>query len=257
MTSPTFELLGVLDILRGVAVHAVAGERQHYRPLASILHPEPDPILVARAYRAQLGLESIYLADLDAIEGRGQNRELYRRVRALAGHLWIDAGLVESRDAQPLLELDCSIVAGLESLSGPRALAALVGAAGCDRVVLSLDLVGGNPRLSPRSCWPGAAPLEIARIASDLGVSRILVLDLAHVGLGRGPGTLALVSTLKLEQPELSIAVGGGIASVRDVLAARSAGASRVLVASAFHDGRISRHEIDALKGDAGRGGPS
>ena len=62
-------IIPVLDLQGGQAVHAIAGDRAHYRPIQSVLHEGPDPIGLARAYRDSLGLRDLYLADLDAIAG--------------------------------------------------------------------------------------------------------------------------------------------------------------------------------------------
>jgi phosphoribosylformimino-5-aminoimidazole carboxamide ribotide isomerase len=70
-------------------------------------------------------------------------------------------------------------------------------------------------------------------------VSRIVLLDLARVGLGLGTGTLPLLKSLRSDDPTLEISVGGGISGKDDLAELSDAGASCVLVASALHDGRI------------------
>jgi hypothetical protein len=50
-------------------VHAVRGERERYRPLRSTLVDGADPVAVTRAVRDRLGLDELYVADLDAIAG--------------------------------------------------------------------------------------------------------------------------------------------------------------------------------------------
>src|SRR5262245_10622635 len=116
MTRMPFRVVPVLDLKEGRAVHAVGGRRQHYQPLRSILHTNSRPIPLARAIRDLLGLETLYLADLDAIAGRPANLVLYQELVALGLHLWVDAGLRDVRSAAPLLELDGSgstLVVGL------------------------------------------------------------------------------------------------------------------------------------------------
>ena len=77
-------LIPVIDLLDGQAVHAVIGKREHYRPVKSVLCDTPDPFEVATAFRDRLGLNEIYIADLDAIQGARQvnHREM---IAALAG----------------------------------------------------------------------------------------------------------------------------------------------------------------------------
>ena len=55
MLKSTFRVIPVLDVKDGLAVHAVGGQRSHYRPVRSLLHPSADPLDLARAYRDILG----------------------------------------------------------------------------------------------------------------------------------------------------------------------------------------------------------
>ncbi len=123
----------MLDIKGGQAVHAKGGRRDHYQPIRSILHPSSDAIRLSRAIRWELGLETLYLADLDAIAGSPPAYEIYQQLLAQCSCLWIDCGLTDSRSADALLDLESpaiTIVAGLETLSGPRALYETVNRAG-------------------------------------------------------------------------------------------------------------------------------
>src|SRR5262245_46812912 len=78
----TMRIIPVLDLLNGVVVRGVAGERSNYRPVVSRLVDQPEPLAVARAFRAQLGLGLLYVADLDAILHDRPSRDLYRRLAA-------------------------------------------------------------------------------------------------------------------------------------------------------------------------------
>jgi phosphoribosylformimino-5-aminoimidazole carboxamide ribonucleotide (ProFAR) isomerase len=66
------EVIPVIDIRHGVVVRAVAGRRADYRPLAGM----SAPIAVARRLCAVHPFRALYIADLDAIEGRPDNREI-------------------------------------------------------------------------------------------------------------------------------------------------------------------------------------
>ena len=133
-----------------------------------------------------------------------------------------------------------SIVVGLETIRGPAALAAILSRVEPGCVVFSLDLRAGRPLTAPGSDWGGCDPLDLALRVADLGVRRVLLLDLAHVGTGQGIGTRRLLGDLKAVRPGLDIAVGGGISGVAELDELAGAGASAVLIGSALHDGRIS-----------------
>src|SRR3954454_17570977 len=114
MPTMGIRVMEVLDLQRGRAVHAVAGDRAHYRAVRSILHEGADPIGLARAYRDALGLRDLYLADLDAIAGAPPALPLYRELHALGLSLWADPGVIDAAALSSLMDAGVSrIVAGL------------------------------------------------------------------------------------------------------------------------------------------------
>jgi phosphoribosylformimino-5-aminoimidazole carboxamide ribotide isomerase len=244
----SLQVIPVLDVKAGRAVHAVGGQRDHYGPVRSVLHESSDPVELARAYREHLGLTSLYLADLDAIDGATPGLALYRRLLDMGTDLWLDAGLRDQTTLAPLLSLEIStIIAGLETLRSPAALAAIVERAGPERIVFSLDLVDGQPVCSPHAgSWP-VDPLTICRDVRELGVRRVILLDLARVGRGAGIGTSPLIESLAAECQDVEITVGGGVSSVADLAALNSPRVSAVLIASALHDGRITAGDLQRL----------
>jgi phosphoribosylformimino-5-aminoimidazole carboxamide ribotide isomerase len=237
-------IVPVLDLKGGLAVRAVAGDRAHYRPLRSVLHDRPDPVALARACRDVLDARELYLADLDAIAGAPPSIASYDSLLALGLTLWVDAGL---RDRSSLAGLTgpLTVVAGLETLAGPGALASILDATGPDRLVFSLDLRAGRALVSPRADWGTDDPRRLAERAIGLGLRRLLLLDLARVGTASGVGALSLLSSLSADHPSIAWSFGGGVAGPADLDRLARAGASAVLVGSALHDGRIGSCKVD------------
>ena len=66
-------IIPVMDLMRGQVVHGVAGQRNKYRPISSSLVDGANPLDVASAFQKLFGVEELYIADLDAIMGRGNN----------------------------------------------------------------------------------------------------------------------------------------------------------------------------------------
>jgi phosphoribosylformimino-5-aminoimidazole carboxamide ribotide isomerase len=74
----------------------------------------------------------------------------------------------------------------------------------------------------------------------------MIVLDLADVGTGGGTRTLDLCRELKAKHPQIELIAGGGVRNLDDLKRIADAGCSGALVASALHDGRLTRADWDA-----------
>jgi phosphoribosylformimino-5-aminoimidazole carboxamide ribotide isomerase len=240
-------VLPVLDLLNGIVVRGVRGRRTEYRPVVSRLVDRPDALSVARAFRDKLGLTRLYVADLDAILSGRPNREIYRSLADEGFELLVDAGLRDVESAEPILAAGAAqVIAGLETWAAPDELARLCAKIGADRVIFSLDLKQGAP-LGDLSKWGAAEPYAIALRAAEAGVKTIIVLDLAQVGAGEGVETAELCRRLLERLPDLRLITGGGVRNLSDLRELSTLGIDGVLVASALHDGRITRDMLEQL----------
>lgn len=243
-------ILPVLDLQGGLVVRGIAGQREAYRPIESPLAPTPAPLPIARAYRHEFGLDELYVADLDAIARQPPCDDVYRALVTDGFRLWVDAGITDTDRAAQLAEFEVggrrleAIVAGLESVPDPQALAEIGRVVGRERLVFSLDLAGGTPLAGP--AWGRRTPLEIVDAAAAAGIRRMIVLDLARVGVGSGVGTLALCRQIRAAHPRLRLIAGGGVRHLDDLQDLAAAGCETALVASALHDGRLTRDDVAA-----------
>jgi phosphoribosylformimino-5-aminoimidazole carboxamide ribotide isomerase len=244
-----FRVIPVIDLKAGRAVHAIAGRRDHYQPLVSVLHPNCEVVPLARALRDTLGCGSLYLADLDAIAGLTVDVAMHLQLLSLGLELWIDAGLRNATASSLAIDDSKYVhVAGLETVAGPAELASIIRIAGPDRVILSLDLFDGKPRLARADQWkdPESAA-DLAREAIDLGIQRLILLDIARVGTGQGAGTTRLTTAILRSHSDIELFVGGGISGLTEIREWRDRGVSGVLIGSALHDGRITAADLTGL----------
>jgi phosphoribosylformimino-5-aminoimidazole carboxamide ribotide isomerase len=243
-------VIPVLDLQAGQAVLARGGTRETYAPAPSVLAPGPegaDAVTLARAFRDRLGCDECYVADLDAIAGAPPQAELVRSLTRAGVRVLLDNGAADAASArQAVADGVHRVVVGLETLPAFDALRAIAAAIGRRRIVFSLDLRGGEPVLAAGALHC-AAPLELARAAVAAGAPALLLLDLARVGSGIGPD-LTLVAELRRAHPTLELLAGGGVGSRRDLELLADAGCDGALVATALHDGRLDRHDLDLIR---------
>jgi phosphoribosylformimino-5-aminoimidazole carboxamide ribotide isomerase len=250
------QIIPVLDLAGGVAVHAQAGDRSRYAPLTSNLVPDRtgDAVALLRAFHAVLGVHECYVADLDAIQGGALQRTLIRQLAefhtGFAGALLVDAGTNRAGGALEVLSCGASeVVVGLETLQAFADLAAIVEVVGPSRLVFSLDLRLGNPVLhAAMQDAGGSGPdaLSLATQAVATGIATLLLLDLGRIGTGCGVD-LGLLETLRRRFPGIRLLAGGGVLTRRDLERMRDAGCDGALVASAIHTGRVSASDLSDL----------
>jgi len=247
-------IVPVLDLLGSQVVRGVAGQRDQYRPLQTRLVEGSDPMSVATAIRNTFGYSQFYVADLDAILNGEPNPSILQALCAARFSLVVDAGIRRSQDAGPIFDTGVDqVVAGLETLESPRALAELVRQYGAGRIVFSLDLRDGKI-LSNGSAWPNREPFEVAKCAIEAGCTHLIVLDIARVGTGGGVPTLGLCDQIRRAFPSETIFTGGGVRGVEDLRTLDRAGIDGVLIASALHDGTIAPSDLTAFDESAAGG---
>jgi phosphoribosylformimino-5-aminoimidazole carboxamide ribotide isomerase len=239
-------IVPALDLKDGVVVRGLAGRRAEYRPIISRLTTSCQPLEVAQAFRAAFGFEHLYLADLDAIAGAPRRLATYTALHRQGFRLWVDAGVRQVEAAGVLAEAGVEgIVIGLETIAGPAALGEV-----CRRfagqVIFSLDLKDGRP-LGEAAAWGQAEACTIAGKAVAQGVRRLIVLDLARVGVGTGTGTETLCAQLVAAHPGVEIFAGGGVREIADLRRLQKSGLAGALIASALHDGALRREDLAAL----------
>jgi phosphoribosylformimino-5-aminoimidazole carboxamide ribotide isomerase len=236
------KVIPVIDILNGIVVHAVRGKRQEYQSLQSSLCNSVEPLEVAEAFKA-LGFIELYIADLDAVACGSVNFQVFKRIAKETGlKLMVDAGVFNLETAEKLLDCGVSkVIIGTETLQSKIFVGEAVRFFGSERVIVSLDLKGD--KVLVKSEFAGCkSPVYFLRRFKEMGVSRIIVLDLARVGSNEGVNVDFLKKVL--ETAPMDVYVGGGVRSIKDLVELKNLGVSGVLVATALHSGKISIEEL-------------
>ena len=231
------EVIPVIDLVAGTVVHARGGARGNYRPVRSRLCADSTPLAVVQALLGVYPFTRLYVADLDAIEGRGDHAsQLAEIARAFPGlSLWVDCGLRDARGCRNWGAREIATpVIGTETLDGARALRLLAEDREPDSWVLSLDyredrLIGDAALTDAVAYWP----------------SRVIVMTLARVGGDTGPD-LDRLDDVRALGGGRKIYAAGGVRGGADLIALAERGVSGVLVATALHEGRLGRAGIAA-----------
>ncbi len=253
MTSPArhqgttlHAIIGVIDLKQGRAVHAIAGKRDQYQPLAILPNSPGDPRALIQHYLS-LGLRRFYLADLDAICGKAPQSEL---IHELLGKLPVAAPEITP------VEIFLDQGRNWQSVTTSHPIRHVLSTEAFDSIdqwiqaalqiapanlVLGLDLADNRVRtanhtpdhLQPADLHTQTAPwLQAAR---RIGCRVVIALDLQYVGTAGGVGTVKRCQQLCAGFPDLNWISGGGVRSASDIRQLQDVGCGGVLVGTALH----------------------
>lgn len=228
-------IIPVLDLKGGEVVRAAKGRRDEYRPIATPLSASADIGAVAEGLRTLYPFPTFYIADLDAIEGRGPNSAALARLRAMARpqQLWVDAGFADAdRLSAALAEPSVSPVLGTESQRDATLLRRF---RDHPDLILSLDFFsdgfhGPASFLDEPEFWP----------------ERVIVMTLAKVGAAAGPDFERL-REIRAKAGNREIIAAGGVRNEADIRALASLGIAAALVATSLHDGTLTPQQLTSF----------
>jgi phosphoribosylformimino-5-aminoimidazole carboxamide ribotide isomerase len=235
-----FAIVPVLDLKGGQVVHARAGERAHYQPIRTPLAAGSEPRAVLEGLLSLAPFRRVYIADLDAIEGQGDHcavvAKLARRYPDV--EFWLDGGFAGATAAVAACGERVAPVLGSESLPDGAALSDAVSRLGRSNCVLSLDYRGER--------FVGPAAVETS---TALWPDQVIAMTLSRVGSGAGPD-IARLAALRQRAGTRQIFAAGGVRDAGDIERLAALGVAGALVASALHDGRLTRAALAPLMAD-------
>lgn len=244
------DVVAVIDIKNSIVVKAVAGKRNEYKKVESriLAKDEKQPLEVAAAFYNKLGIRKIYIADIDAILGDGNNLESIKEIKEKYPDIEIilDAGFSANNSPIPYLEdfLDYAVIA-TETVKNLSFLDKMEDFN--SRIIASIDLKAGN-LIHNIDSWQDKNLEYIINEITNFGIKKFIILDLANVGTAAGISKY--IKELKLKFPKLDFITGGGVKDYRDVKELKRMKFSGLLIASAFHNGSLGKKEVALIENE-------
>jgi phosphoribosylformimino-5-aminoimidazole carboxamide ribotide isomerase len=243
----------VVDIRQGLAVHAVAGERERYRPWTDGAGGAMTPQALAEQFATQWRPRWLYVADLDGIVDGQPQPAAWPRLPGLATRILIDAGFRREDEVRAAIDRGYDVILGTESLPSLEWVGELITSVGeTGRLWISLDFRSGQ--------WQAPAAIQERGLIASIrqlaawGVTQWIVLDVADVGSATGGSTREQIATLRgtldsldstneartQAAPAPTLLAGGGMRTAADVRNLQATGVDGILVATALMTGAIN-----------------
>lgn len=201
----------------------------------------------AAAWQAA-GFGWVHVVDLNgAFAGRTENREAVESIlKSVSVPVQLGGGLRDMAGIEAWLEAGISrVILGSAAAKNP-ALVREAAKAFPGRVAVGIDAKGG---MVATEGWAETSDLpatELARRFEDAGIAAIIYTDIARDGMKTG---LNLDETIALARAvSVPVIASGGVASVADIIALKSAAASQTnldgsILGRALYDGSLSPKE--------------
>lgn len=230
------QIIPVVDLMRGQVVHAKFGQRSQYAPIVSKLSVGSAPHDVVAGLLKLYPFHVVYIADIDAIEGSSNNFDL---IEALQGDFpqitwWVDGG-IRNVNARMLYQANIRAVVGSESMQTLQDYRA-VSYAYQSRHVLSVDMrdnlaLGAEELHHTGHFWPDdIIGMSLNTVGSNAGPDLTRLNALQQLNLGR--------------KTPAGIYAAGGVRDAEDLQILKKMGIKGALVASALHNGQMTRDDI-------------
>ncbi|MDO9365512.1 MAG: HisA/HisF-related TIM barrel protein [Methylotenera sp.] len=233
------QVIPVIDLLNGVVVHAKKGDRQHYQAMQSSLTTSSQPVDIVAALLDLHPFEQLNIADLNAIQklekSDTSNYNVIESITQQFPHLklWVDAGVSNNIELNIWQKLDVRLVLGSENFAHLSNFTSL------DRdndFVLSLDFMpqgyqGPIELLSQHEYWP----------------EDVIVMSLENVGANQGVNS-ELLKEIVGKANGCNIFAAGGVRGSEDLAMLKNIGVHGALIATALHQGQLSKQELNKTK---------
>ena len=202
-----------------------------------------DPIAAVRQF-ARDGARWVHVVDLDRAFGKGENRELTRRLLAEAAvRIQVGGGVTSDDGVAELVGWGATrVVIGTAGAVDAVLVARLLGRYGAERLAVGIDARDGRVAARGSDVRLALAPLELARRLRGQGARTVIYTDAARDGSLAGPDVNGARAIAALGGG-LDVIVSGGVASLDDLRRVRDAGLAGAIVGRALHEGRFTLRE--------------
>jgi len=227
------QIIPVIDIKAGRAVLAKQGDRKNYLPLSTPLCDSSQVNDVINAYLQFYPFTRMYIADLDALMGLGNNQDLINAlfIRYPQLNFMVDSGSL-TPPYTPVRNKQFTTIIGTESITAKT----LAQEQLLRDFILSLDFNSEHSIMGDAILYESPA----------LWPKELIIMTLGLVGKNSGPDLKKLQYYCNT-YPQHNFIAAGGIRHHADLLQLKKLGIQQALIASALHNKKLTTQDIEQI----------
>ncbi len=230
-----------IDVLDGRVVRLAKGD------FDAVTDYGGDPVAAAEAWR-DAGAEWLHLVDLSgARDGARRQQDIVAGITATGLKVQTGGGVRSARDIDAILEAGASrVVIGSLAVSDPQTVISWIGQYGAEQIAAAFDVRLEQGVAYPTlKGWTEQAQRTLVELLADYrlaGLAHALVTDVDRDGMLEGPN-FELYSDLATIRPDMDWQASGGVSSLDDVKALKTAGLGGVIIGRALFEGKVDLAE--------------
>jgi phosphoribosylformimino-5-aminoimidazole carboxamide ribotide isomerase len=231
-----FTIYPAIDIIGGKCVRLSQGDYDSVKVYSD------DPIAIARSFY-DAGARWIHIVDLDAAKtGIPSNHKIIARIAKETDlSVQTGGGIRNMEILDNVLNSDVRrAILGTSAVKDWEFTENAIRKYG-DRIVIGIDAKNGEVAVDGWTSASQLTAIDFAQKMQELGARTVIYTDISRDGMFKGThidGIKELVLKTSMD-----IIASGGVAGIGDVTAAKSAGASGVIIGKALYEGRVDLKE--------------
>jgi phosphoribosylformimino-5-aminoimidazole carboxamide ribotide isomerase len=203
-----------------------------------------DPSEMAQCW-LDAGADWLHIVNLDGAFGESDNanRNALDAILKLGIRVQFGGGIRSLNAIDEALSLGVSrVILGTIAIENPDVVADALKRFGAERIAVGIDARDGLVRTRGWKDGSGVPALDLALQMRTLGLATVIFTDIRRDGLGSG---LNIAATRELsEKSGLDMIASGGVHTIEDVVSAKDANLSGVIIGRALYDGTVDLKDV-------------
>ena len=233
----SFVVYPAIDLRAGKVVRLKEGDP------ARMTSYSDEPVGMARRWLCA-GARWLHVVNLDGAFGESDSenqfalRSILEGSKEFGAQIQFGGGLRSMDDIQHAMDLGINrVVLGTIAIMQPDVLTAALKRFGAEKIAVGIDARDGLVRVRGWRDDSGITAIDLALQMRAVGLRTVIFTDISRDGLGRG---LNILSTRELADTSgLDVVASGGVHKLDDVIMARDANLSGVIIGRALYEGTI------------------